>query len=249
MAAVGNSVRIGDRPLHVAVGAGHRNAEGGDPREAELNGRVCAAVVALARRSTGFEVRSYTPRDGLGIHPGPVDEGPRHVATTWDRQWTVDVFHEIHAQAVPTRPAERGVFVIYPDGAGLTSTAPSVDDCDEDVRAHGSVLAHILAAATELPVGGAGNTGVLSEQDTEVGRAGRRLRVFAATATPRLRGHSCRFISEVGSRTNERDWAIMVRPAFAGWQAVGILRAYASLAAVRMGWTYPYRIAEQAPEP
>ena len=154
MAAVGNSARIGDRPLHVAVGAGHRNAQGGDPFETALNGRVCAAVVDLARRSAGFEIRCYTPEDGLGVHPGAVDEAPRWVATAWDPEWTVDVFHEIHAQAVPTRLAERGIFLIYPDSAGLASAYPSVGVCDEDVKAHGPVLAHILSAATGLPVGG-----------------------------------------------------------------------------------------------
>ena len=46
-----------------------------------------------------------------------------------------------------------------------------------------------------------------------------------------------------------RDWAIMVQPAFAGRQAVGILRAYASLAVARMGWSHPYRIAAQADGP
>ena len=62
---------IGIRPLHIAVGAGHhhlRFREGGGPGhpfETDLNGRVCRAVVELARRSRGFEVRCYTPEDGL----------------------------------------------------------------------------------------------------------------------------------------------------------------------------------------
>jgi len=34
MAAAGEVVRIGDRPLHIAVGAGHRNIDGGNAFEA-----------------------------------------------------------------------------------------------------------------------------------------------------------------------------------------------------------------------
>src|SRR5829696_5586775 len=96
MAAVTGSLQIGDRPLQVAVGAGHHNATGGQAYEIALTGRICRAVVNLCRASIGFEVRCYTPGDGLGNHPGAVDAGPREVATTWDPDWTVDIFHEIH---------------------------------------------------------------------------------------------------------------------------------------------------------
>ncbi len=237
-------VRIGDRPLHIALGAGHHNADVGNSFEADLNGRVCRAVVELARKSDGFEVRCYTPNDGLGVHPGRVDDAPREVATAWDPEWTVDIFHEVHADAVASRPAERGVFVIYPDGAGLASDYPNPGEVDEDVKAYGPIMARILGAATGLPVGGPGGSGVLSEQQTLVGCQGRRLRIFAATATPSMIEHSCRFITEVGCHTNDLDRALMSRPDFALRAAVGILRAYAALAAAGLEWLHACRIAD-----
>jgi hypothetical protein len=243
MTSIARSVHIGSRPLHIALGSGHHNATPGNLFETELNGRVCEAIVRLARASDGFEIRCYTPDHGLGIHQGPVDQGPREVAIVWDPEWTVDIFHEVHAQAVPARPEVRGVFVIYPDGLELTSESPNPGDRDEDIVEHGATMARAVAAATGLSVGGPGNRGVMSERQTLVGQQGRRLRIFAATATPGMIAHSCRFISEVGCHTNPGDKAIMIRPEFPNRQAFGMLRAYASLAAAQLGWTYPYRIA------
>jgi hypothetical protein len=151
----------------------------------------------------------------------------------------------VHAQAVPARPEVRGVFVIYPDGLELTSDFPNPGDRDEDVIEHGTTMARILAIATGLTVGGPDSRGVMSERQTFVGRQGRRLRIFAATATPGMVAHSCRLISEVGCHTNPGDKAIMIRPEFPIRQAVGMLQAYASLAVAQLGWTYPYRIADE----
>ena len=242
MAGVARTIWIGARPLHIAIGAGHRNATGGNTFEAELNGRVCQAVLDLALSSYGFDVRSYTPDNGKGIHPGPVAEGPREVAMTWDPAWTVDIFHEVHHQRLPAYPSERGIFVIYPDGTGLDSDYPNPGEVDVDVKEHGPTMARILAGTTGLPVGGPSGAGIMSERQTWVGEGGRRLRVFAATATAYLITHSCRFISEAGYCTNPEDKAIMSQPDFARREAIGILRAYASLATKRMGWSYAYRI-------
>jgi len=236
-------VRIGPRPLRLALGAGHHNARGGTPFEADLNGRVCRAIVDLARLSDGFEIQSYTPEDGLGIHPGVVDVGPREVAMTWDPDWPVDIFHEIHAQAFPSRPSERGVFLIHPDGVGLASDYPNPGEVDEDVVEHAATMARIISGTTGLPVGGPGETGVVSERQTLVGLEGRRLRIFAATATPGMVAHSCRFITEVGTHTNAVDRAIMSQPGFARMEAIGVIRAYASLAVTQLDWNYAYRIA------
>jgi hypothetical protein len=245
MAGVAGSVRIGARPLRVALGAGHQNATGGNPFEAELNGRVCRAIVDLARLSDGFHVRCYTPDDGLGVHPGPVDVGPREVAITWDPAWPVDIFHEVHAQAFPTCPEERGIFIIYPDGAGLASNYPNPGEVDADVAEHAATMAHIIAGSTGLPVGGLGGNGVESERQTFVGQQGRRLRIFAATATPEMVARSCRLITEVGCHTNAVDRAIMSQPEFPWLEALGVHRAYASLAVVQLGWNYAYRIGSE----
>jgi hypothetical protein len=241
----GEAIAIGERPLHVALGAGHHNATGGNPVEIGLTGTICRAVVDLARRSDGIAVRGYTPDDGLGTHPGPVDVGPREVATTWDPIWTVDILHEIHVQAVPAYPAARGVFVIYPD---WTVDADTVD-CDADVRDLGPALSAWIAVATGLPVGGPHGLGVMSERETLLGKRGQRLRIFAATATPAMRAHSCRFISEIGCHTNVADAALLFAPDFPDRAAVGILDAYAALATARMGWSYPYHAGEGWPNP
>lgn len=244
LAGVARTVQIGDRPLHIALGAGHHNATGGNPFETALNGRVCQAVLELVRASDGFDARCYTPDDGLGVHPGPVDEAPREVAAAWDPAWQVDIFHEVHAHAVPTRPAVRGVFLIYPDGEGLVSDVPNPAEIDEDVKTHGPEMARILAEATGLSIGGIGNTGLVSERQTLVGQSGHRLRIFAATATPRMIAHSCRFITEVGCHTNHSDKAVMIQAGFPRREAIGILRAYASLAKEQLQWFYPYRMAD-----
>ena len=241
---------IGNRPLHIAVGAGHhhlRFREGGGPGnefETDLNGRVCRAVVDLARRSRGFEVRCYTPDDGLGMHPGFGSDGPREVAEAWHPSWHVDIFHEIHAQGSPDRN-ERGAFVIYPDGAGLDSDPfPPSDDRDRDVERHGRTMAGILARATNLSVGH-GGTGIMSERQTRVGLDGDRLGVFGATSTPAMVSESCRFISEVGCYTNPADRLVMSGVDFPRREAAGILAAYAALATARRGWTFDYSIPDQ----
>ena len=87
-------------------------------------GRVCRAIVDLARLSDDFNVRCNAPDDGSGVHPSTMDVGPREVAITWDQACPVDIFHEVHAQDLPTRPRESGIFEIYPDGAELGSDCP-----------------------------------------------------------------------------------------------------------------------------
>jgi hypothetical protein len=201
-------------------------------------------VIDLCRRSRGFDARCYTPEDGLGVHPGRVDEGPKVVATCWDPFWTVDIFHEIHAQSNPSNMAERGVFIVYPDGARLDSAYPNPGEVDEDVRQAGPTMARLLATATGLIVGGPYATGIMSERETGVGAKGRRLQIFAATATPAMLAHSSRFISEVGCFSNPNDKAILSQPDFPQRQAIGIVHAYAWLAKISMGWTFDYVIVD-----
>lgn len=211
-----NSVHLGNRPLHIAIGAGHHNADGGTAAEVLLTGEICAAVVDLSRASTGFEIRCYTPDDGLGMHPGPVGAAPSCVARSWDPLWTVDIFHEVHTDAAPS-PEMRGICVVYPDH-------PESGDVDEDVRKQGPTMAAILSRATSLPLGGTAGCGILGERRTWVGRQGKRLAVFSATATESMRDHSCRFISEVGYYTNTEDRKVLDREDFPQRQAAGILR-------------------------
>jgi hypothetical protein len=83
---------------------------------------------------------------------------------TWDPDWPVDIFHEIHAQAFPSRPSERGVFLIHPDGVGLASDYPNPGEVDEDVVEHAATMARIISGATGLPVGATEETGLVSER-------------------------------------------------------------------------------------
>ncbi|HZG66931.1 MAG TPA: hypothetical protein VEZ12_09320, partial [Herpetosiphonaceae bacterium] len=129
------------------------------------------------------------------------------------------------------------------DGAGLESSYPNPGELDYRIRDYGAVMVEIIASAVALPMGGPHGTGIMSERHTWIGRRGRRLRIFAATATEGMIEHSCRFISEVGCHTNGLDRAIMSQPSFPGRQAAGILQAYAALARAHLGWTYDYSIA------
>jgi hypothetical protein len=125
----------------------------------------------------------------------------------------------------------------------LASDYPNPGEVDEDVVEHAATMARIIAGATGLPVGGPGDLGVVSERQTLVGSEGRRLRIFAATATPGMVAHSCRFMTEVGCHTNPVDRAIMSQPGFPRMEAIGVLRAYASLAVVQLDWNFAHRIA------
>jgi len=158
-------VRIGNRPLRIAVGAGHHNNSGGNAFETELNGRVTYEVVDLLRHGSGFEVRCYTPGDGIGWYDGPLDAAARQVVAWAKSGWVADIFHEIHHEGTGTA-AIRGGFVIYPDGAGLSSPYPNPGDIDIDVRDHGRRMAELLCGAVGLPIRG---NGTMSERATGVG--------------------------------------------------------------------------------
>lgn len=113
--------------------------------------------------------------------------------------WSPDLLLETHTEGAG--PAARGVFAIYPDWG---------DDVDADVRDRlGPRVARAIAAATGLPVRGAG---VLSERETGVGLTGYRLGLFGQTAA--IRATCTRLIIEYGSHDVTADLAIIDTPGF-----------------------------------
>lgn len=230
--APANGVRIGNRPLHIAVGVGHANTSGGDPFEREKNAEVVNALMTLARQSDGFEIRCYTPEEGLGWYPGPLDKAAREVTAMGD--W-VDIFHEVHHQGLSNQSI-RGGFVIGPEGRGLKTPYDNPGSIDLDVRDHGPRMAEILCASIGVPVWGGG---YMSERNTGVGGQGHRLGVFGATATPHLINRACRFITEACTFTNPEDRAIMNTPASARGRRVASSRCTPTWP--KTGWAGPTR--------
>lgn len=238
-------VDIGNRPLRIALGAGHANTSGGNTFETALNKQVTNAVIKLAKQSKGFDIRCYTPNDGLGSYPGPLDAAAA-VARTWLSQgWAADILHELHHEGTGT-PAIRGGFIIYPDSAGLSGRNPG--NIDLDVQRHGGEMAKRLVA----PFGGAlryPSGGAMSERQTGVGGQGYRLGVFGAWAENYFENNSFQFISEAAAYTNPQDLLAMQQLDFPAKQALGVLEMYAYIAKAAGNWTYPYSIGKSEPEP
>jgi hypothetical protein len=233
------AVNIGNRPLRIAIGAGHRNTSGGNQWEAAMTAKCTNEIVKLARASKGFEIRSYTPEDGLGYFNGPLDANARVVVGWHNAGWSADILHEVHFEG--TAPSIRGAFVIYPDSAGLIGR--NAGNVDLDVKSEAGKMAEILAkefgGVTRYGIPGRG----MSERETGVGGQGFRLGVFGAWAEPYFNNNSFQFLTEAAAYTNQQDLAIMQRPEFPKLHAIGVLKAYVHLAKARGNWSYPYEIA------
>lgn len=225
---------IGKSALRVAIGVGHAHALGGDPYELRKNREVVNALLTLAAERPELDLRCYTPDDGQGTFPGTPFEAA-NVVNGWAADgWVPDVFHEVHHQS-HRDPAQRGGFVIYPDGLGLARPDGGdevLDDTDERLVAQGAELAATLCRAIGVPVW---SDGILSERHTARGRSGRRLSVFAATVG--LRATTTRLITEAAHYTNPDDRAVMDGAGFAVREADGLIRMYTDLARVQSGWT------------
>lgn len=240
-------VTIGNRPLRIAVGAGHHNSSGGDEFEAQINGQVTNELVKLLKASDGFEVRCYTPQDGLGWYQGSLDQAAGQVNTWLDQGWAADILHEIHHEGVGGSAQPSGALCIYPDGAGLNAYYPNPGDTDLDVQAAAPAMSAAIAKAIGVPVRTFGNNppGVMSERQSGVGEQGYRLGIFGRWAVDYFINNSCRFISEAAVYTNPGERKIMQAAGFPAKEAVGIANAYVALATSRMGWTARYQIGKQ----
>lgn len=200
----------------IALAAGHHTRDGGNRIEYEQTGRLCQAV-AVACRALGMEVRVFTPGDGLGARPDGIWDLARAIVATAHAGWRPDIVLETHTEGAG--PAVRGVFAIYPDWG---------DDVDGDVRDQlGPLVVQRIATATGLPIRG---SGVMSEQETGVGRAGFRLGIFGQTAA--LKATTTRLIIEYGSHDAPADLAIINRPSFYARAGRATARAFAEFLGV-----------------
>lgn len=233
------AVNIGNRPLRIAIGAGHRNNSGGNEWETAMTAKCTKAVIDLARVSKGFEIRSYTPNDGLGWFNGPLDAAARTVVTWLNQGWAADILHELHFEGLGNSSV-RGGHYIYPDSAGLIGRNPG--NVDEDVKAVAGPMAKALVSEFGGVCRYSGCNRGMSEKETGVGGQGFRLGVFGAWAEPYFNGNSFQFISEGSTYTNPDDLRIMQAPGFPERHAIGILKGYALIAKQRGNWTYPYVI-------
>src|SRR5688572_5677134 len=164
-------VEIGNRPIRIAIGAGHRNNSGGNAFETGLTALCTKAVVDLCRESDGYEVRCYTPNDGLGWFNGPLDAAAAVVRQWAAAGWVADILHELHFEGLGNTSV-RGAFFIAPDSDGLIGR--NAGNRDVDVFAAGGEMARLLAAA----YGGVTRYGIpgraMSEKETSVGIDGYR---------------------------------------------------------------------------
>jgi hypothetical protein len=215
--------------MNVLIGAGHRNKQGGNQYEAEMNGKKCRAIMDLFAKQGGkghfgFDLRCYTPDNGLGWSPLDLNEVP--VTGFQDKNWPVDLMVELHSEGGGGRT---GAFVIYPDWA---------PDVDIDVRDHGKVFvdtlnAHVPAIGYRT-LAAPGGVGVMSEKQTGVGLQGFRLGVFRDTA--QFNERTTRMIFEQGAH-DSTDRAAMDAPGFLSAQAAAFMDGVvAFFDAVAPGW-------------
>ena len=215
--------------MNVLIGAGHRNKQGGNQYEADMNGKKCRAIMDLfakygGKDHFGFDLRCYTPDNGLGWSPLDLNAVP--VTGFQDKNWPVDLMVELHSEGGGGR---QGAFVIYPDWG---------DDVDVDVRDHGKVFVDALDDATGMgyrTLAAPGGVGVMSEKQTGVGLQGFRLGVFRDTA--QFAQRTTRMIFEQGAHDVAEDLEVMSGPSYLHLQAVaffdGIARFYDAIAP---GW-------------
>lgn len=210
---------------NVLIGAGHRNKQSGNQYEAAMNGRKCRAIMDLfaaqgGKDHFGFDLRCYTPDNGLGWSPLDLNEVP--VTGFQDKNWPVDLMVELHSEG----SGRQGAFVIFPDWS---------PDVDVDVRRHGKVFVDALDEATGMGyrvLPAPGGVGLMSEKQTGVGLQGYRLGVFRDTA--QFKARTSRMIFEQGAHDVAEDLEVMNGPSYLHLQAVafmdGVSRFFAALA-------------------
>jgi N-acetylmuramoyl-L-alanine amidase len=233
---------IGNRPVRIAIGTGHANTSGGNAFELSINRLTVNEVLKLARRSDGFDVRCYTPNDGLGYFNGPLDAAAAQVRSWVAAGWKPDICIEVHQEGLGNSSV-RGGFFIYPDSAGLRGRkATGADYVDKDVKAAAGEMARILVAEYGGVMRYRSAPRGMSERETGVGGKGSRLGLFGAWSDQYFVDNACCLIVEGATYTNPTDLTLMKRPDFPQNLAVGILKALVYLAETRGEWTYRYTI-------
>ena len=192
-----------NRTIRVAIGAGHHNKSSGNAREKDWTGKLTKTYMEMGARFGHFDMRCYTPDDGMGDYRGDLYEAAREVVKWSNEGWTAHYFNENHFQGLTEgSDSGRGHFVIYPDWD---------TDVDEDTRDRFRPLwAQYVTTYTGMPrYGGAPPTypGGMSEQRTGVGIDGYRLGIFRATVD--LKTTTTRMLIEHGSHTSPADRKII----------------------------------------
>lgn len=230
-----NVVKIGNRKVRVAIGAGHANNDGGNSYELGLNQKCTNTLLKALRADGRFDVRCYTPNEGLGMFPGGL-YAAADVVNDWAAEgWVADILHEIHHEGTGT-PSIRGGFVIYPDSAGLYQPNQQTGDIDTDVRDYGGEMARLIVKQYGGVVRG---DGTMSERETGVGAQGYRLGVFGAwSETDIFINNGFRLISEAATYTNDQDLPLMKAPDYPAAHARGIIAAYDYLLKQASDWSY-----------
>ena len=239
---------IGNRPLRIAAFVGHADTSGGNSFELGKNREVAKALVALAKQSSGFDLR-YAPGNLDSIHPGSLDDIVYdYLHNGWMKDgWLPDIVFANHHEGGAA--GARGVFFIYPDSWGLVGRKVNGDYTDIDVRDHAGDMAVILGKAVGMTTRYVPPRG-MSERETHVGAdLGARLGFFGALSDAHFQQNCCVFISECGNYSNAGDLAIMNSAGFAAKEARGLLEAIASLAKTRGNWTFDYKIGGNVPPP
>lgn len=219
VAQTGGSVPA-QRPPHIALSAGHRNASGGDAHEKQQTA-VLTPAIAAACRALGMDVRVVQGHDGADMFTGDLHAVAQTVAN-WDAAaWPVDIYLEVHTQS---SNGARGMFVIYPDW-------PSASDTDNDVKDRlGPDIVDRVTKRTRLT---RWTDGIMSERESNVGAGGDRLGIFAFTSS--IRDHAARLIVEFGAHDNAQDLAIVDAPGFAVLAGDAVAEAFAAF----LGWEQP----------
>lgn len=196
--------------IKIALSAGHRNASRkvspGNPCELrdDRTGHMTAAVAAELRRR-GFDVRVVQPDDGLGFHPGPLDDVGAQVVR-WSRDgWHANLFLEFHFEGNKKGDEARGCFLIYPNQRGELDT-------DAKNRLAPLIVAGVARHAN-IPRRG---DGTMAESETLAGNLG----VFRGLSP--LRATLTRGLIEVANCESPLDAREIRKPDFLERAALGV---------------------------
>jgi hypothetical protein len=211
---------------NVLLVMGHRNTDGGDPREAQRTPGIVDAAARELRRA-GHTVHILQEEDNSDQDPNFTHADLGVVATRCTqliRQHGIDVMIDAHFQGSGNPTS--GCFCIFPDGNHL-SPQPPVDDSKAanqlDVS-FASKLAEEVSRQTgirRLPISEPGFTGGMSERQTGVASQGFRLGMFHLTVPVRER--CVRVVMEHGDIL--ADGSLIDSPGFNDRVAVAYVRA------------------------
>ncbi len=211
---------------NVLLVMGHRNTDGGDPREVQRTPGVVEAAARELRRA-GHTVHVLQEEDNSDQDPQFTHADLGFVAnrcTQLIRQHNINVMIDAHFQGQPNPVS--GCFCIFPDGNNL-SPQPPVDDSkaanqlDVDFARKLAEEVSRQTGIRMLPLPEPGFTGGMSEQQTGVASQGFRLGMFHLTVP--VKQQCVRVIMEHGDI--DADGPVVNGPGFNDRVALAYVRA------------------------